>query len=123
MNSGFNQARSQLDSWTPDNRYTDVPEARLHQSNGDQRWTSRRLSDGDFLRLKNAQLGYTFKGRGAKAASIRIYAAGQNLLTITKFPDADPDVSDLASNRPEQGSSLGTPPATRTIAFGVNLNF
>ena len=123
MSSGFNQARSQLNSWTPDNRNTNVPEARLFQINGDQRWTSRRLSDADFIRLKNMQLGYTFNALGSKAANLRIYAAGQNLLTFTKFPDPDPDASEIGAERPEQGSGLGTPPATRTVTFGVNLNF
>ncbi len=123
MNSGYNQAKSQLNSWRPDNRNTNVPEARLFQQNGDQRWTSRRLSDADFMRLKNTQLGYTLKGLGARAVNLRIYAAGQNLLTFTKFPDPDPDASEIGAERPEQGSGLGTPPATRTIIFGVNLNF
>ena len=123
MGGGDNQARSQLDSWTPDNRDTDVPEARLFQSNGDQRWTSRRLSDGDFLRLQNANLGYTFKGVGARAANVRVYAAGQNLLLFTKFPDPDPDVSEIGANRPEQGSNIGAPPPSRIVTIGANINF
>src|SRR5690606_7873645 len=77
----FNQDRSQLNHWRPDNTDTDVPEAR-RLSNGNQHST-RYLSPADFLRLKNIQLGYTFKNLGRNNTNIRLFVAGQNLLTFT----------------------------------------
>lgn len=41
--------------------------------------------DGSFLRLKNIEFGYTFK-------FMRIYLAGQNLLTFSKFKEWDPEL-------------------------------
>ncbi|MCM1031927.1 MAG: TonB-dependent receptor [Oscillibacter sp.] len=43
------------------------------------------LRNGNFLKLKNMEVGYTFK-------SMRIYASGTNLLTFSKFKHWDPEM-------------------------------
>lgn len=50
------------------------------------------LRNADYLRLKNAELGYTFRFEGLKKAGIsnlRLYANGSNLFTIDGVKDAD----------------------------------
>jgi len=75
------------------------------------------LRSGNYTRLKNFELGYTFsKSLMDKTfvKSLRIYIAGNNLLTFSKFKLWDPEK--LSSD----GS--GYPPS-RMINIGLNANF
>lgn len=122
MSDVDNQRRSQLNAWRPDNRDTDVPQARLFQYNGTQAST-RYLHRGDFLRLQHLNLGYTLPDRWMKGTSIRLFAAGQNLFTWTKFPGLDPDSEFYAPNSAALGAIRYNMPAARTFTFGCNLSF
>lgn len=55
-----NQTRDQLNSWRNPGDVTNVPQARLGYSNGDQARSSRYLSDGSYLRLRSLTFGYEF---------------------------------------------------------------
>ena len=120
MAFGDNQRRSQLNAWTPDNRDTDVPQARLFVSNGTQQST-RYLKDGDYLRLQHLQLGYTFPDIGRGNNKLRVFAAVQNLLTFTRFPGLDPDTEFYAPESAALGAIRYNLPAARTYTFGFNL--
>ncbi len=120
---GDNLNRSTLDRWTPTNPNTDVPQVRLWQTNGSQHST-RYLEDGDFLRLKNLTLGFTFQGIGKRgSAKLRVFAAAQNLLTFTKFRGLDPDSEFRASAEAATGTVRYNLPASKTYSFGFNLDF
>lgn len=119
--SVFNQSRSQLDHWTPENTDTDVPEAR-RASNGNQHST-RYLSDADFVRLKNIQLGYTFKNIGMNNTNVRLFVAGQNLLTFTEFEGLDPEASGQDASGVIAGNLFFSRPQSKQVTFGVNVNF
>ena len=73
--------------------------------------------DCSFMRLKNAEVGYTFPKKWfAKAgvSSMRIYLQGVNLLTFSKFKLWDPELE----------TSNGTRyPQMRTGSIGLNVNF
>ena len=73
--------------------------------------------DCSFIRLKNAEIGYTFPKKWfAKAgiSNVRLYVSGNNLLTWSKFKLWDPE---LESNNGEKY------PQMRTAAVGLNVNF
>ena len=76
------------------------------------------LEDASYLRLKNIQLGYTLPAkitRKAKIEKCRIYASGDNLLTLTDFFYAyDPETPI---------SSGGYYPQVKTFVIGLNLTF
>ncbi|HMF73879.1 MAG TPA: hypothetical protein VK616_20500, partial [Flavitalea sp.] len=78
--------------------------------------------DASYVRLKSAELGYTFNPRwysGIGIKKIRIYATGFNLLTF-----ADPFVKAFDPERLEGLFNAGfNYPLTKTFNFGVNLNF
>ena len=73
--------------------------------------------DMSFLRLKNAELGYTLPKKWTKKIRIstcRIYLQGVNLVTFSKFKLWDPELE----------SSYGNVyPLTRNVSLGLNLNF
>ncbi|MBO4455630.1 MAG: TonB-dependent receptor [Bacteroidales bacterium] len=73
--------------------------------------------DMSFLRLKNAEIGYTLPKTLTKKVGIsalRVYLQGVNLLTFSKFKLWDPELE----------SSYGNVyPLTRNVSLGLNLNF
>ena len=74
------------------------------------------LRDGDFLRLKSIEVGYTFPETETGFFSnlnARIYCTGLNLLNFAKFDLWDPEMA---------GNGLGYPPQ-RVLNLGVQLKF
>ncbi len=95
--------------------------------------SDRFLHDGSFARLKNVQIGYTLStetARKLKLRSLRVYATGQNLLTVTKFRGWDPEVfrnggtsgADAQANL-GPGVTNNDLPQVRTVVLGINLGF
>ena len=106
--------------WTeenPDARYPRLSNVEYSNNNNTKRstfWTR----DASFIRLKNAELGYTFPKKlveKAKIQSLRIYVSGVNLLTWA------PGVRLFD---PELGTGQGQAfPPTRVFNLGLNINF
>ena len=78
------------------------------------------LEDASYLRLKNVEIGYTFRNKffdRIGVSSLRLYANGSNLLTwCDMLPGEDPEVANLGANNEPY-------PLTRVFNFGVNINF
>lgn len=124
-----NQYAERSNSWTENNRNTDIPRYVSGNDNNGTNWgyTDRWLENGSFLRLKTLELGYTFPKAWtskAKMQNLRVYTAMENLFTITSYKGYNPD---LGVN-PDQsimtrGCDDGRYPTARTITFGLQLNF
>ena len=118
--SGWNQRTTQLDAWTPENMDGSFPEGRLSNNGGQH--STRFLSDADYLRLRNVQLGYTFNDLGNSSSSLRLFLSGQNLLTFTDFAGLDPESNGADNNSYRSGEIFFSRPQSRVISFGLNLN-
>ena len=98
------------------NIYSDTPRLVGYQNSGQASATSSwQLQNGNYMKLKNLTIGYTFPKKWMKKAYIqnaRVYVAGENLLTITKFDGSDP----------ERMSDDGYLPI-RQYTIGVNITF
>lgn len=121
LSSVFNQDRSQLDYWTPENTDATVPEPRTFSTNGNQGTNSRYLKDGSYLRLKSAMIGYTLPAELVNGNDVRLYAQGTNLLTFTDFPGLDPEQTSASDANATAGNVFFQPPQQRTILFGIKL--
>lgn len=66
---------SVLDAWTPTNTDTDMPRAVLNDPNRNARESDRFLENGNFVRLRQAQLGYTLPTNILKKAYIENYVS------------------------------------------------
>lgn len=76
------------------------------------------LRDRSFLRLKNAEIGYTLPKNWLNKTfikSFRFYIAGTNLLTFSKFKLWDPELLDTTN-----GAKY---PNNMTVTIGLNANF
>jgi TonB-linked SusC/RagA family outer membrane protein len=107
------------DRWTPTNPRQDAVYPRLSYggtNNNNYQASTWWLRDVSFLRLKNADFGYTLKD-GIKPLGVkrlRIYAMGYNLFTFSKFKLWDPEL--LTSN----GTRY---PLTSNYSLGLTANF
>ncbi len=93
----------------------------------DQRYVSYYIENGNYWKIDNVTLGYTFKlPKKSVVKNLRIYGSVLNLATITGYKGIDPEVP-LSSN--DYGLlDAGTDnrdkyPTTRTYTFGLNLTF
>ena len=125
--NGFdNQTIDQLKYWDKPGDITNIPEPRLFYANGTSA-SSRYLESGNYVRLKQATIGYTFpKAMLAKVGidKLRIFVNGSNLWLITKYSGWDPEVNAdfLASSAPYNlGNDFYSAPQPRTITFGINV--
>ncbi len=82
------------------------------------------VEDGSFVRIQNAQLGYSFPQEMLNSVGIdklRVYVSANNIYTFTKYRGYDPSAS---SGTPiGAGIDPGFYPVPRTYLLGVNLKF
>jgi TonB-dependent starch-binding outer membrane protein SusC len=85
-------------------------------------FNSYYVEDGDYWKIDNIVLGYTFPvGNLPYINSARVYVSSLNTLTITGYQGIDPEVN-------QSGLSPGNDnrdkyPTTRTFTLGININF
>lgn len=111
---------------TPKLYYNDPANEVLRTTN-----TTRFLSDASYIRLKNAQLGYTIPApvvRKLKLKSARVTFTGQNLFLLTKFKGVDPEAINLSySGYRDRNIAYGiiqnVVPQNRTYTLGLNIGF
>ncbi len=90
--------------------------------NSDLAFVSYYIENGDYLKIDNVTLGYTFTMKKVKfIKAAKVYATGLNLLTITGYKGIDPEVnrSGLYPGDDERDKY----PTTRTFTLGVNITF
>jgi TonB-linked SusC/RagA family outer membrane protein len=119
--------------WTGEGTSNTQPRVSWTGSSNNKLPSTRFLSDGSYVRLKNIQIGYSLKEKAIKKLGIRsarVYISGQNLLTVTKYPGMDPEMATSDNTRNEQfggdvaaGIDWGTYPSAKIYSFGVNINF
>lgn len=88
--------------------------------------STRFLEKGDFLRLSNATLGYTFGLENSRSLkSLRVSLSGQNLFLITNYSGLDPEVNtNKAINEvPSRGIDYTAYPKARTFTLSLNAGF
>lgn len=123
MKDPINQFKTTLNAWTPENTNTSMPRAVLGDPNNNSRESTRFLEDGDFIRLRQVQLGYTLPAHVSKMLRLetfRFYVSGENLLTWSKYKGIDPE---FASNPTSSGLDRHVFPFTRSYTFGLQVTF
>ncbi|MEI6948644.1 TonB-dependent receptor [Paraflavisolibacter sp. H34] len=114
-----NGSKATLERWTGPGTSNTMPRAVFNDPNKNTRVSDRYIEDGSYLRLKNLTVGYTLPKallQRARMGSARFYLSAQNLYTLTKYKAIDPEV---AGN----GIDWTVYPVTRTVTFGLHLNF
>lgn len=119
---GSNMYKETSDFWTENN--LDAYYSKPYNSNEvkkNQEVQTRYLQNAAYLRLKNLQLGYTIPASVMQKIGIqrvRLFFSGENLFTLTSLhKNFDPELL---------GGNWGAGkmyPLSRTISFGLNVDF
>jgi TonB-linked SusC/RagA family outer membrane protein len=109
--------------WNKDNIDADNPMPRWLSTPSGYNNAQRYMYDGSYLRLKNAEIGYTFDESNSSIKSwgvqnVRIFINGDNLIFWSKMPD------DRESNYAGTGwASQGAYPTVKRFNLGANIIF
>ena len=81
--------------------------------------STRFVEDADFVKLDNVTLGYTLPASVAQNIGLnrlRLYVQGQNLLILTDYTGADPEME-------INGVDLNITPRSALVSLGLNVSF
>ena len=111
---GINGARKEhyKESFNPQDPKPGAYFPRILSSDYNYAYMSHWVQDASYIRLKNLQIGYSFKIKGLN--QLRVYASGENLFTATKYRTWDPETP---------VGARGFYPNVAVYSMGVNLNF
>ena len=105
-----------LDSWTPENPNASYPRLSTRTFENNYRISTYWKRNGNYFRMKNIRIGYTFPqsiARAIKLSRLYVYANASNLFTVSHLDGlADPE-----------SSSLITYPLTRSYNLGIKIDF
>ncbi|WP_316789749.1 TonB-dependent receptor [Pedobacter frigoris] len=111
--------KAHLGSWTPENAATATfPRIDIGSNPNNNRISTFHLLNGNYVRLKNVEIGYSFSQNILKRIglqSVRLFANGQNLHTWSKITLTDPEYG--------SGGIGSTYPQQKVYNFGLSLNF
>lgn len=113
--AGTNWGTRTLEAWTPQNTSSTIPALTVVDRNNENRTSTYFIENGSYLKLRNLQLGYTFKNtlRKLSVQSMRVYLQGSNLFTIKSKNYTAPD--------PENPNTIYPIPVITTL--GLNVSF
>ena len=84
-------------------------------------FNSYYVEEGDYWKIDNITLGYSFGQVGKYIKSLRIYGSVLNALTITGYKGIDPEVS--TDGLTPGYDTRDRYPSVRSFTFGVNVKF
>jgi TonB-linked SusC/RagA family outer membrane protein len=103
--------------WLPSNPNAANPKP----SNDVPRPSTYFIEDGDFLRINNITVGYTFKKFYEKIDNVRIFVTALNPLLFTKYSGFSPEITGAPLGG--AGIELDAYPTNRTFLIGLNASF
>ncbi|HSD07010.1 TonB-dependent receptor [Flavobacterium sp.] len=130
VRANINYSTATLDSYTfnPNSNFPRLDIDDLNDNGAD--YSDRFLENGSYFRIKTIQLGYALPSSltdKVKIDKLRFYLAGDNLFTETNYSGYNPDVSKGNSNASlalgGRGIDYKSYPLSKTITFGMQLNF
>ncbi|NLR63848.1 SusC/RagA family TonB-linked outer membrane protein [Chitinophaga varians] len=109
----YSQSKDMLNIWQKPGDVSQYPGAQYATY-----FTSRDVTSADYVKLRNITLGYNIpvpKHMSGAIRNVKVFASGQNLLSIMKWRGFDPeDANDIAQYEY---------PMPRTITGGINVTF
>jgi hypothetical protein len=122
------------DRWSESNRNAKWPRVVYgdNVSNGSALVISSNVEKGDFARLRQVSLGYSFGQTllsRVSVASARVYVQVQNAALLTKYSGIDPEISTNGTSGVSAGANIGagvdrnSVGQARTYTVGYNIGF
>ena len=90
--------------------------------NDSQRYVSEYVEKGNYWKIDNVTIGYTFNTTNIKfIQNLRVYASCLNLATITNYKGIDPEVQ--MTGLDAGSDSRDKYPTIRSYTLGLNVTF
>lgn len=118
----LNYEASTLGRWHGEGTSNAIPRVGIDAANN-YRVSDYFMESGAFFRLNNIQLGYTLSAAALsrlKIGSLRIYASGMNLWTITGYSGFTPEIG---GGPVDTGVDLSPYPVASSLVVGLNVRF
>ena len=109
-----------LNSWTPENKNSNIPRLRYTEKYSQNGLTDRFFADASYWNIQNVNFGYTLPKSVVEKmgmTNMRVFFSGENLFYISARQGLDPRQSLNGVQNPEMYSPM------RTISGGVSLTF
>jgi len=130
--AGAKSKNALYNSWTPTHLDAKAPIQEIDGSFSTNTVpNSFYVENGSFIRMRNVQIGYTFKPdllQSIGVSRLRVYVSGANLFTITNYTGVDPEITGSGDNGTQTSSTnfgidRGNYAPTRTYLVGVQVKF
>jgi TonB-linked SusC/RagA family outer membrane protein len=119
-------------AWTPENKTNEYPRLTIVDRNLNMRASDAYLKNGDFFKVANVQIGYSFPKpllRSLKMKGARIFVSAENIATFSGYKKfGDPEVGN--ADRPgspngvlRTGFDSGRYPYPTSFTGGLNVQF
>lgn len=106
--------------WLPNNLLQSAV-TKYKQLDDDPQYSDFYLENGNFVKLDNITLGYTFNFKTDYIKSCYLYVTGRNIATFTGYSGLDPELEDTGFTTGID--NRGFFPRTKSWMIGLNLNF
>jgi TonB-linked SusC/RagA family outer membrane protein len=111
-------------AWTGEGSTNTYPRLTRADLNHNGQVSDAYILDGDFLKIQNIQIGYTFPKKWLiplRMESARAYVSLDNILTVSPYKYGDPEVGNMDPR--QTGFDGGRYPFPRIYTMGVNFVF
>jgi hypothetical protein len=120
---GFsNQATSVGRRWVTEGQVTDIPRAIYGDPAGNNRFSSRWIEDGSYLKLKELTVSWETPKKLFFMNSFKVFVTGENLFSFTDYKGSDPEFAssyDMAT----LGMDVAKIPVPKSVKIGLIMNF
>ena len=114
-----------VDKWVDEQYYQNLTNEFPRHGYNNETYKYQWWNNRSFLKLKDLSFSYTLPQNIVKPvglSNVRLYVAGTDLFTITKWTGLDPETGGtIAANA--SSSRYGANGTYKTVTFGVNLTF
>lgn len=117
----INQTTAMNRHWVAEEQVTDIPRVTYQDPMGNARFSDRWIEDGSYLKLKNVTLSYRIPVQNEYIQGLTVWAAANNLFTLTKYLGTDPEMS-CQNGVLYQGIDAGFRSSGRSFHLGVKIN-
>ena len=112
-------------AWSEENPNGIYPRITKTNYNKNHRVSDAYIKKGDYLKISNIQVGYTFPKKLLKPVKMehaRVFVSLDNIATFSSYKKwGDPEIGD--SNVLFSGFDAGRYPFPMSVTFGLNMNF
>lgn len=110
--------------WQGDGTSNKYPRANNNNNRFGTKFPDYMVEDASFLRLQSVNVGYNVDmAKILKNSTLRVYASGTNLFTITNYTGYDPNINSHGNFPLMSGTDYGTLPQSRTFSVGVVFGY